>query len=117
MSWMKRKRIMSTITVYKDKDEVFYNTLYQEFQVLEDSTGKLFWDETKKINSPGVIKVWLQVVGSTLRLPFVLPDWQLIIDGVWMAKRFYQDVEESVKLKGKVVELRFEEYRFIFQID
>lgn len=105
---------MSTVTVYKNKDEVFYNTIHQEFHIWEDTAGRLCWDETENVNGPGVIKVWLQVVGSTPRIPFVLPDWQLIVDGLWMEKKFYPEVED---LQGREVELQYNEYRFVFQFD
>jgi hypothetical protein len=104
---------MSTVTVYKNEHEVFRNTIHQDFYVVETSNGELIWHEDR----PGVIKVWLQVANSTIRLPFVLPDWQLIIDNAWMEKEFYQDIEDLMELKGKVIELRYKEYRFVFQFE
>jgi len=107
---------MSTVTVYKDKHEVFHNTIHQEFYIVEASSGELFWHEIENINRPSVIKFWLQALSFTTRLPFVLPDWQLIIDNAWVEKKFYQDIEDLIELKGKVIELRYKEYRFVFQI-
>src|SRR5688572_13186497 len=101
---------MSTVTIYKDNHEVFHNMIHQEFYIVEASNGELFWHGTENINRPGVFKFSLQFASSTTRLPFVLPDWQLIIDDVWMEKKFYEDIEDLIELKGKVIELRYKEY-------
>ena len=108
---------MSTVTVYRDDHEVFHHTIHQEFCVVEAPNGELFWHGTEAINRPGVIKVWLYAANSILKWRFILPDWQLIIDDTWMEKKFYEDLEDLMELKGKVVELRYKVYRFVFQFD
>jgi hypothetical protein len=42
----------------------------------------------------------------------VLPDWKLIIDEVWMEKKFYEDIKD---IEGKEVELRYKDHWFVFQ--
>jgi hypothetical protein len=107
---------MTSITIYKGKHEIFRETIYQEFHIVESPSGELFWYENMDVNRPGVSKIWLQA-SETPRLPFVLPDWQLIIDNTWMKNKFYEDVQDLIDLRGKVIELRYREYRFVFQID
>jgi hypothetical protein len=111
---------MTTITVYKDDNEINHESIKQEYYIAEASSGELFWHE-KELYPPrgGALKIWLQNriqqngVDAFL-LCYVFPDWQLIIDGVWMEKKFYQDMDN---LNGKQLELRYKEYRFVFQFD
>lgn len=103
---------MHTVTIYKDDDAIDHRTIELEFLIIETPSGELRWFE-KDVSSPGVIKIWLQIREGNPLLCFVLPDWQVIIDGIWMEKKFYQDIEE---LEGKEVELRYGKYRFVFQL-
>lgn len=108
---------MSTVTIYKHNDEMFHETIHQEFYVSEGYDGELFWYGSEGGNKPGVFKLWLLITDEFVKMPFIWPDWQLIVDDVWMEKKLYGDVEELIELRGKVVELRYKEYRFVFQID
>ncbi|HEX5944512.1 MAG TPA: hypothetical protein VFY66_19670 [Anaerolineales bacterium] len=103
---------MPAITVYKNNDEIDYEFVDQEYFIVEAPSSELLWFE-KDVHRPGTIKIWLQVREKKPLLCFVLPDWQLIIDGVWMERKFYQDIEG---LGGKEVELHYKEYRFVFQL-
>jgi hypothetical protein len=103
---------MPTIRVYKNYEQVAHETIYEQYSIIESYSGeKIFWFENEPC-PPGVIKIWLQLREEGLLLCYVLPDWQLIIDGVWMEKKFYQDIKD---IAGKEVELRYKEYRFLFQ--
>lgn len=109
---------MTTITVYQNDKEVVCQKISQEYYIVETSQGELIWYE-KEQSSPGVLKIWLhktmQANGSeSFLLRYVLPDWQLIIDGVWMEKKFYEDIED---LFGKILELQYKDYRFVFQFN
>ena len=100
--------------IYKEDHEVFHTTIHQEFYIAQAPIGELFWHEITDVKRPGVLKIWLKIINKTTKLSFVLPDWQLIINGVEMEKNFYEDIED---LEGKEVELRYKEYRFVFQFD
>lgn len=104
---------MTTVTVYVNSKIVFFEVINHEFYIVEASTGELSWFEKDDSNKTGTIKVWLQSTDYTPRLLYVLPDWQLIIDNVWMEKKFYSELEG---LEGKTIELRCNNYRFIFSI-
>jgi hypothetical protein len=111
---------MTTITVYKDTNEISHENIKLEYYIVETSLGELFWFE--KEPSPttgGSLRIWLQNRiqpngQDSFLLCYVLPSWQLIIDGVWLEKKFYEDIRN---LSGNNLELRYEEYRFVFQFD
>jgi hypothetical protein len=109
---------MATVTVYKGDEEVSHENVNQEYYIVESSSGELFWYEQGQ-SSPGTLKIWLQnrierSGKDSFLLCYVLPDWQLIIDGVWMEKKFYEDIDN---LRGKNVELRYKDFRFVFQFE
>lgn len=103
---------MPTITIYKNNDEIGHETVHQEYLIVESPAQELFWFE-KDVHRPGTVKIWLQMRGNKPFLCFVLPDWQLIINGTWMPKKFYEDIED---IDGKEVELCYKEHRFVFQL-
>jgi hypothetical protein len=111
---------MSTITIYEHDKEISRENINQEYYIVETSAGELFWFEKEPLKPRGgVIKIWLQNRKQqngkdAFLLCYVLPDWQLIIDGIWMEKKFYEDVDN---LSGKSLELRYKQYRFVFQFD
>jgi hypothetical protein len=105
---------MSTVIIYKEEQEVFHLPIRQEFYIVEAPTGELFWHENTDVKRPGVLKIWLKIMNKSAKLSFVLPDWQLIINGRKLEKSFYEDVEN---LEGKEVELQYKEYRFVFHFD
>ena len=106
---------MTAVTIYYNDKEITTEPIQHEFYIVEDSSGELFWYEKDPGPSrTGVYKFWLQSVAYNPRILFVLPDWQLIMDNIWLEKKFYSEIED---LKGKVLELVYEAYRFVFQID
>jgi len=108
---------MSTVTVYNNDKEVFRADIFHEFHIKEDLTGELYWYEVRAANTKkeGTRQIWIQAIGFDPMLAFLFPTWQLVINDVWMEKKFY--MEEVKNLKGKEVELRYKEYRFVFQFD
>jgi hypothetical protein len=86
--------------------------MYEQYSIIESDSGdNIYWTENGPC-PPRVIKIWIQLREEGPLLCYVLPDWQLIIDGVWMEKKFYQDI---TNIEGKEVELRYKDYRFVFQ--
>ena len=79
---------------------------------LETPLQELIWFENE-IGRPGILKIWLQIRENKPLLCFLLPDWQLIINGNWTEKKFYEDIED---LDGKQVELQYKDHRFVFQL-
>jgi hypothetical protein len=89
------------------------DTIVHEFYIFEDSTNRLFWHEKNPTsNILGVYKFWLQSIDLTPRILFVLPDWQIIIDDVWLEKKFYSEMELSHDVRE--VKLLYNEYQFVF---
>ncbi len=102
---------MPSITVYKDKKEIRHEPIKQEYYIIETVTGELVYSE----NQPaGIIRLWLHSNNKdSFMFHFVLPDWQLIIDGIWFEKKLYLELD----INGKNVEVHHKEYRFMFQFD
>jgi len=111
---------MTTITVYKNDKEIVSENISMEYYIVETSVGELFWYEKEPPkHRGGATKIWLQNRvqpngKDSFLLLYVLPDWQLIIGGVWMEKKFYEDIDN---LSGVNLELRYREYKFVFQFD
>ena len=110
---------MATITVHKGNEEVSHEIINTECYIMETSSGELFWYEQERSSQGGALRIWLQnriepSGKDSFLLCYVLPDWQLILDGIWMEKKFYQDIDN---LSGRNVELRYKEFRFVFQFD
>ena len=104
---------MSTVKVFHNNEEVFQSNISNQFHIHEDSNGELNWSE-KLTTQQGIRQIWIQAIGFDPMISTLLPHWQLIIDGIWMEQKLYNIVEH---LKGKEVELRYKEYRFVFQFD
>lgn len=106
---------MTTVTIYKNSEEIALVPIKQEFYIIETEFYELYWfEEELPPNKGGCVRIWLQAVDFDPNIGFVLPDWQLIINDVWMEKKFYSPLEN---IKGKKVELRHEDYTFVFEID
>ena len=76
---------MVKISVFCDAQEIMNDTIAHEFYIFEDSANRLFWYEKSPTPYiPGEYKFWLQSIDFTPRILFVLPDWQIIIDDVWL---------------------------------
>lgn len=104
---------MSTVKVFRNDEEVFQSNISNQFHIHRDSNGKLNWSENIA-KQQGIREIWIQAIGFDAQIAAVFPHWQLIIDGVWMENKVHDLVEH---LKGKEVELRYKEYRFVFQFD
>ncbi len=104
---------MPTVEIIHHKTRVGVEGFKRNFYILQEhlSGGEIFWNADGKNPRPGVIMSWIQLADTNPRIAGVLPDWQLVIDGVEQETKFYPEVEN---LSGKVVELRHNDYRFIF---
>jgi hypothetical protein len=107
-----QEEFMSSVTVYQNDKQVFHANILDQFHIEAIPTGELIWYEVTEIEQNATRQVWIQKIGFDPKVAFLCPDWQLVIDGVWMEKKFYPEVEY---LKDKKVELRYKEYRFVFQ--
>lgn len=104
---------MSSVEIYHNGIKIGTESPIRNFYVVEDPTsGEIFWDaDPGPTARPGVIRIWVQAIDTHPHISFVLPDWQLSIDGVPLESKLYDSVED---LKGKLVELRHGGYRFVF---
>jgi hypothetical protein len=103
---------MAKVEVHIDNIQIYSDSFKRDFYISESLSGELFWytSENPKLGG-GIFKSWIQMADNTPRILTVLPDWELIIDGVVQELKFYDSVEN---LAGKLVELRYNKYRFIF---
>lgn len=105
---------MSTVTVYNNDNELSRANIFHQFHIKETLTGELYWFEDFEPEQQAIRQIWIQAIAFDPMISTLLPEWQLIINGVWMEKKLYNIVEH---LKGKEVELRYKNYRFVFQFD
>lgn len=105
---------MSTVKVFRNDEKVFQSNISNQFHINESPTGELNWSADLASIPEGLRQIWIQAIGFDPMISAVFPHWQLIINGVWMEAKIYNIVEH---LKGKEVELRYKEYRFVFQFD
>ncbi len=107
---------MTTVTIFQNSEQIDLIRIKKEFYIVEKSDGELYWYERVE-NSPyktGVLEIWLQSVAYDPRILYVSADWQIIIDDLWMEKKFYSELEN---LQGKKVELRYKNFGFVFNFD
>ena len=106
---------MSYVEIYRNEIGLGVEYFKRNFYIVEDLSGEIYWHRgEQKISRGGEIKIWVQMADTNPRIASVLPDWQLLIDGAKQESKFYDSVEN---LGGKVVELRHEEYRFVFHFE
>ena len=114
---------MITIDIYKDSLKVDTKKFITSFYILEDKQG-IFWEtgreqEVKtrlamagsRETRVGEIKIWLRAKGDIYPadIPFIGPDWQLVLNDMVMKQGIYLDIYVS----GKKVELIYKPYRFV----
>src|SRR5689334_3803239 len=100
---------MPTVTITQGSKSFSVN-FNSTFFVQEDTPGEIFWDADSQRN--GVIKVWVQRGDTEPRIAFILPDWQVTINGVSLEQKFHDGIEN---LKGKEVSIMYKDYAFIFK--
>ena len=106
---------MAFVEVYYRNTRIDIEHFKREFYISERLTGELFWYTGERPKSGGgVFKIWVQMADTTPRITPVLPDWQLFIDGVRQESKFYDSLED---LSGRIVELRYKEYKFVFHFE
>jgi len=103
---------MSLVEIYYRQTRIAIEKIERNFFVMESLSGELFWQaDPQSGDKVGEIKIWVQHADTAPRILGVLPDWQLVVDGVPMEARFYDSIEN---LKDKIVELQYKKYRFEF---
>ncbi len=98
--------IMSVIMeIYRNNKKIESKEFRGHFYILKDLTGHICWtsDDEKGGNE---ILIWIR---SDYSVPFIRPDWQLIIDGIPLPKKFHTTVE----LSGKHVNFQYSDYEFV----
>lgn len=103
---------MPTVNIYYLQSLRYADKFWRDFYVLEDSkSGELYWVKDEQRAKPGVLKTWIQLGDTHPQILGILPEWQLIIDGVLQPMKFYDVVEG---LDGKLVEITYQDYQFVF---
>ena len=104
---------MSYVEIYDGNSIVGVEHFRRDFYIVESRSGKIYWQKDAENKSRGgEIKAWIQLADTFPRIRGILPNWQLFVDGAEQESRFHEEVEN---LGGKTVELRHEEYRFVFR--
>ena len=107
---------MTIVSIFRGSEQIDSLSIKNEFYIIKHQSGKLYWYEHSETSSykTGVIEIWLQSVVHEPRILYVPASWQITIDNVQLEEKFHQGIEN---LKGKMVELKHEEFRFVFQFD
>lgn len=104
---------MNTIDIYLADKRIESKNFIGNFYIIKDSgTDELFWKadgEQDPLSRTGEFQIWIQRANTAPLISFVRPDWQLILDGIVMEQVFYSEVD----IAGKVVELKYDNYRFV----
>jgi hypothetical protein len=104
---------VNTIDIYLAEEKIASENFTGNFYIIKDlKTNKLFWkadSEQYPSNDTGMFQIWIQRANRAASISFILPDWQLAIDGVSLEQSFYSDVNIS----GRIVELKYNNYRFV----
>jgi hypothetical protein len=102
---------MPTMDVSQNSALVGATTFQRQLMIL-DLDGNLHWeadDELRKA-SGGTIQIWALRESEGYFIRFVLPTWTLMIDSIVYEPELYQDIN----LKGRHVELKFQDYTLCF---
>ena len=86
---------MTTISIFRDSEQIDTLPIKKQFYINENPEGELYWYESIE-DAPyrtGVFQIWLQSIGYNPKIFLVPPNWQLIIDDVWMEKKAYFNLE------------------------
>ena len=102
---------MPSVKIYHSDLQIATCSFKYSFTIVKILSGELYWNADEDKGKSGEINIWVQHASTKPGILFVPPDWQLIINGVEFESRLYDGVEN---LAGKVVELRHQDYRFIF---
>lgn len=107
---------MTTVSIFRDLEQIDSSSIKNEFYIVKRQSGELYWYEHSGTATykTGVLEIWLQSVAYEPHLLYVPADWQTIIDGIHLKKKFHLHIEN---LKGKAVELQYKDLRFVFQFD
>ncbi len=104
---------MPTMDVFRNSGLIASAAFQRQLMILEDLDGNLRWETDDELREAGggTIQIWAlrELEGYFIR--FVLPTWTLVIDGV-MRKH---ELCEDVSLSGQQVELKFQDYHFVFR--
>ncbi len=105
---------MAHAEVYRGEAKIASFTFDRDLRIMRDIpdiTGELRWRQYHE-SGGGDVLIWLQM-GRDTGILVVPPDWQLIVDGVPWEQKAHVKVRG---LTGKAVELRYRDYRFVFQL-
>jgi hypothetical protein len=105
---------MPTMHIYRAKRKITSKEFQDFFYILRDiEKDELFWKVDKEqspIEGPREIQIWISGASSGADIAYLLPNWQLIIDGVKLKKGYYRG---HINVGGRDVELQCSDYRFI----
>jgi len=108
---------MPEVDIYYNGKKIETKQFSRSFYIIKElGSERLYWEtgqEQRSSQEGGEIHIWIQTVSSSprvrRRIIFVRPDWQLVVDGTIMEKRFYTELE----VEGRAIELRYNNYCFI----
>jgi hypothetical protein len=76
-------------------------------------TDELYWiadNEPVPCKGPSGLQVWIRGASIGGEIHYVLPDWQLSVDGIVLPRGFYG---VTIYVGGRNVELQYNDYRFV----
>lgn len=103
---------MLTMKIFKDGTLIEEKSYLGYFLIMEDSShGELFWHthSMDKSTRHGIFRTWVHPVEGSYQFAYILPEWQLTVDGETLPQEFLQDVDVT----GKLISLKYKTYEFV----
>ncbi len=117
---------MASVEIYHKGVRVSSEFFWREFYIIKnDASGEVVWradserDAKPRNTRPAALAIWVQTADTHPRIPYVLPEWQLAIDDLQLAPKFYEYHQDEAlnHLAGKTIELQHADYRFVFHFE
>lgn len=99
-----------TVHIFKAEKKVDEQTFLGNFRILKKEMHDLYWESDKERDKTEAIFIYSGTLGEYY-IDTVLPEWQLTVNGIMMGRGLYS----NIWILGKVIELEFNEYRFVIQ--
>ncbi len=101
---------MPTMDIFQNSTFIGTKT-FERYVMIKERDGDLWWETEDDPGRGGGVLIWARLEIERYNIAFVLPKWNLIIDGVAQPSDYYQDVV----LDNRKIELKFRDYHFVFR--
>ena len=105
---------MPVMYIYQASEKIAAKKFENFFYIVKEiGRDKLFWKVDHEPSLPkrgGETQIWIMGASAGAQIAYILPSWQLIIDGTVLERGFYH---YHIYVERREVELQYQDYRFI----